>query len=185
MKRKDQKQEEVPRWKVYTLTTGYEHREAPPAAYVAWSEKDQKATWRKIRQQVVKDWVRETSGCRPWGWWLFDAPEPRRRLGGTGTPAHEVLNQKPSYWFGLPDDWVTQFDVEFYNGRAKDIHGNIIPTPFKDGDFSGQAIDPEDPPIFESQAAYLKRHNLFLPGEEELQRPESFEPEVYIPDEEN
>jgi hypothetical protein len=32
-------------------------------------------------------------------------------------------------------------------------------------DFRGIAIDPDDPPTFESQAAYLKRHGLFLAGE--------------------
>ncbi len=34
------------------------------------------------------------------------------------------------------------------------------------GGFAGQAIDPADPPRFESQAAYLRRHKLLLPGEE-------------------
>jgi hypothetical protein len=29
----------------------------------------------------------------------------------------------------------------------------------------GDAIDPEDPPTYESQASYLERHGLFLPGE--------------------
>jgi hypothetical protein len=36
-----------------------------------------------------------------------------------------------------------------------------------------RGIDKDDPPIFESQAAYLKRHGLFLAGEE---RRADFEP---------
>jgi hypothetical protein len=38
--------------------------------------------------------------------------------------------------------------------------------PFASNGFKGVAIDADDPPMFESQAAYLKRHGLLLAGEE-------------------
>ena len=53
----------------------------------------------------------------------------------------------------------------YYNGRSKDIHGNPIGTNYKEGDFEGVAIDPNDPPRYESEAAYLKRLNLLTPAE--------------------
>jgi hypothetical protein len=42
---------------------------------------------------------------------------------------------------------------------------------------SGVAIDPDNPPIYESQASYLERHGLFLPGERRRLKPADFEPE--------
>jgi hypothetical protein len=44
--------------------------------------------------------------------------------------------------------------------------------------FSGVAIDPNDPPTFESQAAYLKRHGLLLAGEERRLKKADWEPEI-------
>ena len=43
------------------------------------------------------------------------------------------------------------------------------------------AIDPTDPPRYEAQAAYLKRHKLLLPGEERRLAPADFEPEEVQP----
>jgi len=45
-------------------------------------------------------------------------------------------------------------------------------------DFTGVAIDPNDPPTFESQAAYLKRHGLLLAGEERRLRKVDWEAEA-------
>ncbi|HAR38567.1 MAG TPA: hypothetical protein DCS09_08385, partial [Porphyromonadaceae bacterium] len=50
----------------------------------------------------------------------------------------------------------------------------------KEGDFAGLAIDPADPPKYESQAAYLRRHGL-LTREERAhlgKHPELLEPEM-------
>jgi hypothetical protein len=76
-----------------------------------------------------------------------------------------VLAYKPIYQHGLPAIWITPWQVKYYSGTAVDIHGtpigSLVPT-----DFKGVAIDVNDPPRFESQAAYLKRLGLFLAGEE-------------------
>lgn len=46
------------------------------------------------------------------------------------------------------------------------IRGERIGEKYEEGHFPYDAIDPDDPPVFESEAAYLKRLNLFMPGEE-------------------
>lgn len=67
--------------------------------------------------------------------------------------------------------------ARYYGGTAVDIRGNpigsLIPT-----DFKGVAIDPNNPPRFESQAAFLKRQGLFLAGEERRLRKVDYEPET-------
>ena len=154
--------------------------------------------WEEIRGKVMADWINEHPASRPWAWWRFDAPrwkdpfedcychgtfaEPRQRLGGTGTPDFEALNYVPSFDKGVPTGFVSQWDEEYYNGRAKDIHGNPIGTKYKEGHFKGKAIDPDDPPRYESEAAYLQRLGLLTPAEEKyLQKhPELLEPETVI-----
>jgi hypothetical protein len=107
----------------------------------------------------------------------YDSPDPRQRLGGIGTPASEVLAYKPIYSFGLPSIFITDWQVKYYSGIAVDIHGapvgDLYPREFK-----GVAIDPNDPPTFESQPAYLKRHGLLLPGEERRLRKADWDAEA-------
>ena len=125
-----------------------------------------RAAWNKAKDEILEDWAREEPGARPRYWWQYEAPEPRRRLGGTGTPSYEVSAYVEHYEWGLPDHWVTQPDVDRPGG-----------------DFAGVAIDPSDPPRFESEAAYLGRLGLFLPGELERLSEADFEPELIMPEE--
>ena len=97
-------------------------------------------------------------GHRPWAWWEFDAPRwedglpehvrdfprvwaiPRRRIGGTGTPAWECPEMRamaPLLNFGVP--------LLF-----------------------GSDYDPADPPRYESEADYLTHHDLLAPGEADV-----------------
>lgn len=139
-----------------------------------------KPIWEEVREEVMAAWIKKHPGTRCWAWWEFDAPrwerkfgayfdgtlpEPRRRIGGIGTPSHDVLAYVPYFDSGIPTSWVSKFQEEYYNGRAKDIHGNVIPSEYKDGDFKGVAIDENDPPVFESEAAYLDRHGLLTASE--------------------
>ncbi len=109
-----------------------------------------------------------TAGCRS------RAAEP----AGRGKPKYEVLADVPAFEYGIPVSFVETWEVEYYNGRARDIHGNPIGTEFSDGNFDGIAYDPDDPPIFENQAAYLDRHGLLTPAEKGSLAPEAFEPEA-------
>jgi len=122
-----------------------------------------KAIWKAVNRELLNDWIKQNPCSRPWAWWAHDAPrwindpfegcyyhgtiaEPRQRLGGTGTPSHEVLAIKPSFTKGIPESWIDKT--------------------FKKIGFKGKAIDPNDPPVFESEAAYLKRHGLLTMSEQ-------------------
>ena len=134
--------------------------------------------WQAVKDDIIATWIAEHPGTRPFAWWQYDSPGPRSRVGGIGTPAHEVLAYVPAFNRGIPTKWVSRFDVEYYNGRAKDIHGNRIGAEYTEGHFPYDAIDPADPPRFESEASYLRRLGLFLPGEEKRLTDADFQPEV-------
>ena len=146
--------------------------------------------WAEMGEGIVAEWVAKRPGTRPSCWWQWSAPRaddhchrpggmpvPRLRLGGIGTPRSEVLNIVPRLHFGLPIDWVSAWEADYYNGRALDIHGNRIGTGYEEGHFKGVPPDPNDPPCYESQAAYLKRHGLLLPGEPKRLSAQDFQPD--------
>jgi hypothetical protein len=159
-----------------------------------------KDVWAEVRSDVLTAWVQDRPGTRPWAWWEFDAPpwtedvpsrvrplvcdyadvwqlkQPRRRLGGIGTPAHEALNYHPEFDLGVPKWFVSAWDVAYYNGRARDIHGHRIGTDYRDGQFPYQAIDPADPPRYESQASYLERHGFLATSERSRLPADAFDP---------
>jgi hypothetical protein len=123
-------------------------------------------------------------GKRPAIWWQFGAPqidllanvfplmenrpwhgEPRQRVGGKGfTPWDCGLGIVPCFEYGLPTLW----EKDDFQWRRD---GRTPPAGFV-------ALDPDDAPLFESEASYLKRHDLFLPGEERRLGPADFEPEA-------
>jgi hypothetical protein len=117
------------------------------------------AVWAEHEQAIVAWHIRRGPGRRPARWWEFSAPEPRRRLGGRGTPLHECTAYALSLHYGIPADWR------------------------RVGDYftSGTPIDPQVPPRFESEAKYLLRLGLLLPGERERLCPRDFWPERVEP----
>jgi hypothetical protein len=161
---------------------------------LGWFETSARALWERHQAELMERWMVDHPGRRPRCWWDYEAPrqpfgswpgwwldgklpEPRLRLGGVGTPVHEVLAHVPEYAYGLPVLWVERWMSEYYNGRAKDIHGEPIGKNHKAGSFAGVPIDPDAPPLYESQAVYLERHGLLLPGERRRLRKADFEPE--------
>ena len=154
-------------------------------SWVYWQlPEDLAELWREHAEAIVAEYVAEFPGTRPVRWWEYSAPRakpgeyqcragfrpelpsPRRRLGGTGTPKFEVLGVVPCFWCGVPVDWITRREVAFYSG-----------LPRRESPFLGVAIDADDPPMFESAAAYLQRHGLLLAGERRRLKPVDFEPE--------
>jgi hypothetical protein len=120
--------------------------------------------WAEYREAIVQHHIRRAPGSRPRLWWRYDAPEPRRRLGGTGTPLHECRGYIAPFEYGIPSAWRT--------------HGDFTGT--RDLD-RWPPIDPEDPPRYESEAKYLLRLGLLLPGERERLCPRDFWPELVEP----
>jgi len=120
-----------------------------PKLRLAWEQSGIMGAWDK-------------PGCRPFAWWLYDAPrlpvgtfpgqycdgrfpEPRLHLGGPGKPVHERLALYPRQHFGIWS-WFG---------------------------------DPANPPTFESQYQYLLRHDLLLPDETEpLSEPHTQPPSI-------
>ena len=37
--------------------------------------------WSELRDELIAEWIAESPGSRPFGFWTFDAPEPMRRTG--------------------------------------------------------------------------------------------------------
>jgi hypothetical protein len=141
------------------------------------SDEEQETILPQLREPILDEWIRRQPGTRPNFWWLQDAPEKcRRRLGGVGDPEHEHLNTVERYRHGLPTGFVTKWLEDYYNGRARDIHGKRIGTEYAEGHFAGRGLDPDDPPVYESEAAYLRRHRLLTPDEERRLKPRDFEP---------
>jgi hypothetical protein len=121
----------------------------------AWyylQKRDLREVWAEHREAIVQHHIRRRPGTRPFRWWEFDSPGPRRKLGGIGTPLHEGSGFITPLEFGIPSDWC--------------VRGGYFTE--------GVPIDPADPPAFESEAAFLARHKLFLPGERERLRPRDF-----------
>lgn len=131
------------------------------------------ALWEQGRARVLEWWVVHRPGTRPSTWWANDAPrwddpygdcwyhgtmaKPRRRLGGKGTPVFECLAYGPAFRRGIPKQFVTAWELEYYGGlKNHDYPDQMV-----------EAFDPEDPPCYESEAAYLTRHELLEEGEEQ------------------
>lgn len=158
--------------------------EAFELSYPTVHHQSKLALWLANRVPVLEAFIAKNPGRRPSWWWLFDpecprvsaedieryewqgcywldyTPDLRLRVGGVGDPRFLHLNYTPEFHRGVPCDWMTEEDVELYK--------------------VGVAMDPANPPAFESEAAYLKRHGLLTPVEERwLERhPEALEPET-------
>ena len=160
---------------VFALLSDYEGNH--PVRFFL-TESELRAAWNEVKDEILEAWAREEPGSRPFHWWQFEALELRRRLGGVGTPSHEVSAAAPWYEFGLPVCWVSKWEENYFNGRARHVDGHRIGTEYEEGHFAGLAIDAQDPPAFESEAAYLRRLNLLLPTEMERLTEADFEPET-------
>jgi len=90
-------------------------------------DKARQAFWTQNRVEILKKWISEHPGTRPFSWWEFDSPGYRQKISEPG-PGNEELaaSSSGSHW-GIPD-WYTD--------------------PYEIG---------QDSPIFESEAAFLKR----------------------------
>jgi hypothetical protein len=136
------------------------------------SAEDLEKAWNRNQERVLEYFKREYPGSRPSHWWMFSAPkaapgtylnkvgtdldrdrklpEPRRKLSGLGRPSWELMALVPYLEYGLPMNWTV---ADTFEGAVKDW-------------LCGGSVEDTDPPKFESQAEYLKRHSLLTREEE-------------------
>ena len=55
--------------------------------------------WSELRDELLPTWVEQHPGTRPYAWWRFEAPEPRRQVSS----GPESLG--PATWFGCPSSF--------------------------------------------------------------------------------
>lgn len=147
-------------WKVDFLLTGCVKRpdggnSCKPYLWEAATEccfADERAlipAWEAARGELLPRFIQDNPGRRPFAWWEFDCTTGPRR-GAGGTGFSADVKYGPSLAFGVPDP------------------GNWW-----------QGVAPGDPPLFESQAAYLQRHGLLNEAEKRwlAQHPGALEPE--------
>jgi hypothetical protein len=133
---------------------------------------------------ILDEWTRQRPGTRP-SWWWLSAPEVRRRLSGIGDVASDFLAYAPELEYGIPVFFLDPWLCDYYRGKAKDVNGDPIGSEYREGDFKGQSINQKDPPKFESQAAFLQRHNLLTPEEKRRLRKKDYEPEIISADDDD
>jgi hypothetical protein len=115
-----------------------------------------------IKKDFLADWISSNPCTRPWAWYEYDAPR----------------------W---SDPWVDCFYHGTFAEPREHISGgkrceyNYVPSFYK-ATFRYWHFAENDPPLFESEAAYLKRLNLLTDAEEKhlAKHPELLEPESII-----
>jgi hypothetical protein len=70
-------------------------------------------------------------------------------------------------------------------GAEAEDAGGAAGGRYHEGHFPHNAIDPNNPPRFESQAAYLERHGLLSPEERRRLPADAFEPELVTTDDDD
>jgi hypothetical protein len=120
--------------------------------------------WTEYREQVLKVWIAESPGTRPSAWWKFDAP----RIAQGTWPGCFWDGKLPEPRLKLSGSGIPSWDA----GWAILPHFELgIAT-------SWVHVLEDDPPVFESQASYLKRTGLLTASEQKSLPAIAFEPEV-------
>jgi hypothetical protein len=117
-----------------------------------------RALWAEHGGQIVADWARRHPGTRPQRWWMYDAP----RLAATDHKYDPECHFVPNLIHSRKQ--LGGSGVPAYAVMAVVPHWELgIPSWMEE-------VDESNPPVFESQLDYLKRHGLLLPGEEKRTR---------------
>lgn len=103
-------------WQTEYMLTGYymtrSGEKARTKVYTVWGDGfDAKISWPQCRDELLPGFIREFPCQRPFSWWDYDAPEPRRRVGGTGGISESRYSTEfgtpapNTWWAGInPDD---------------------------------------------------------------------------------
>lgn len=122
--------------------------------------------WRDHGADVVARWAVDHPGTRPSLWWAFSAPR---------APFGSLPHMFPDASFPQPRLRL--------GGTGRPAYEVLAYTPsFAFGlPVMWVGVSDEDPPLFESQAAYLDRNGLLLPGERRRLSPADFCPAPITP----
>jgi hypothetical protein len=156
---------EAPDWQTEFLKTGILPGDNEG---IFWTEKAQRKLWKERKEEILPAWIRKYPGTRPHAWWNLDGKnvKQRARVGGVGRPVYDYLSYLPKFKFGIPVEFVTKERAEMWMSPN-------LPQRLRT---EMEAVDPKDPPTFESEAAFLDRHELLTPAEKKKLSEKDFEP---------
>jgi len=124
--------------------------------------------WREVEADVLGYWIPLHPGTRPRLWWQYSAP--RIPAGSWDVVADTYMDG------ALPEP---RLQISGAPSAPSDTGLNVCPW-FECGlpRLWQQGFDAGDPPTFESQATYLKRHGLLTREEQRQLSEQDFKPEV-------
>ena len=109
--------------------------------------------WKSARSEVLATWISKNPGTRPRVWWQFDAPrQPLGRFPGCFWDGELPEPRKFISGAGCDASLISAYMPSYESG---------LPTAWA-------GYEAADPPVFESQAAYLSRHGLLTASEKRV-----------------
>jgi hypothetical protein len=131
--------------------------------------------WREHGAPFLREFINAKPGKRPAPWWDYDRAgyRLRDRVGGIGTPLYHGDD---------PEVFAVKMGVQA-RWKLHGFRGLQPPQPWdqpKPPEPAGPLLDPKNPPLFESEAAYLMRHGLLVKGERAKLTEGDFEPESVL-----
>jgi hypothetical protein len=161
------KKEEIDDWKIKVLEDGIYPENTGFEGLMFYydcgrSEDEKLKLYESIQKDFIKDWIDKYPTSRPWGWYRYTAP--RQNDDAVNWFYHGTLPEERKHISG---------------GRRCEY--NYVPKYYK-GIFEYWHYTNDDMPMFESEAAYLKRLDLLTDSEKkhlekhpELLKPETIE----------
>jgi hypothetical protein len=111
----------------------------------ACTEEELRETWEREKDSLIREWVRERPGTRPWAFWEWDDNGKPRRLE-VKDGVHPFDNKERTLWIANSDtEYLWKVGYELHWGRPRCI------TKFDHGI------------KYEDEWEYLVRYNLLLP----------------------
>lgn len=107
--------------------------------------------WQEHRKTILADWIKTKPGTRTSMWWRYDAP--RLATENLGRWSRTVMATRMIELRRL------------LRGEGQPLHEVLNYAPVHHYGIPAWFGDPDNPPKFETQRAYLKRHSLLLPAE--------------------
>jgi hypothetical protein len=164
-KLKQKRDEIVEDWKLklladgfYDKSKGFEFFEFYYDNGTPWGVDGITALWPKIKKEFMRDWIDKHPCSRPYAWWRWDAPRQDDK-------------DVDCFWHGtLPEPRLKV-------SAGGEICKYFVPL-YHFGVFKYWHYREDDLPLFESEAAYLKRLDLLTISEKKYldKHPELLEP---------